>query len=60
MLRTNAKDSAIKSVPFGYNINSSDHKKIAGHVEEWTKDDKYIFPLHDGHGVSHFLIWFIL
>jgi hypothetical protein len=54
-LRTGAKDSAVKAVPAGYNLNGSDHKKIAGHVEEWLNDDQYIFPLHDG--VSSFLIW---
>ncbi|KAF8491797.1 hypothetical protein F5888DRAFT_1637348 [Russula emetica] len=47
-LRTNAKDSAVKAVPAGYNLNGSDRKKIANRVEEWLKDDKYIFPLRDG------------
>ncbi|KAF8490239.1 hypothetical protein F5888DRAFT_1638185 [Russula emetica] len=47
-LRTNAKDSAVKAVPAGYNLNDFDRKKIADRVEEWLKDDKYIFPLRDG------------
>ena len=54
-LRTNAKDSAVKAVPAGYDLNGSDRKKIAGHVEEWLEDDQYIFPLRDG--VSNFFIW---
>lgn len=54
-LRTNTKDSAVKAVSAGYDLNGSDRKRIADRVEEWIKDDQYIFPLRDG--VSILLIW---
>jgi hypothetical protein len=54
-LRTNAKDSAVKAVPSGYDLNGSDKKKIISRVEEWIKNDIYIFPLR-ANGVSSVLI----
>lgn len=47
-LRTNTKDSAVKAVSAGYELNGSDHKIIARRVEEWINDDQYIFPLRNG------------
>lgn len=55
MLRTNAKDSAVKAVPGGYDLNGSDQKKITSHVKNLLNDDEYIFPFCND--VSNFTIF---